>query len=122
MTEAFKHPDELSLAYFEASVVVEHLVELKGDEGLRTLLKAYADGATTPTRSPRRSARASTTWTQSYKAFVEQHYGKLRDAMEQAGAQRCDPGDLAGLRARATAAPGNFVSQVSYGQALFKRQ
>ena len=45
LPDAFKHPETLSLAYFEASLVVEHLVALNGDAGLRTLLEAYADGA-----------------------------------------------------------------------------
>ena len=46
LPDAFKRPESLALAYFEASLVVEHLVELNGDAGLRTLLLAYADGAT----------------------------------------------------------------------------
>ena len=31
-----------------------------------------------------------------------------------------EPNDLTGLKARAAAAPGNFVSQLAYGQALYK--
>ncbi len=46
LPDAFKHPESLGLAYFEASLLVEHLVAISGDQGLRTLLAAYADGAT----------------------------------------------------------------------------
>jgi tetratricopeptide (TPR) repeat protein len=119
MTQAFKHPTNLSLAYFEASVVVEHLVELKGDEGLRTLLKAYADGASDTDAFAKAFGKNLDDVDTSYKAFVEAHYGKLRDAMKKP-AREVNPDDVAGLGVRASAAPGSFESQLMYGQALFK--
>jgi cellulose synthase operon protein C len=119
MTEAFKHPRDLSLAYFEASVVVEHLVELKGDEGLRTLLKAYADGATDADAFTKAFGKSLDEVDASYKTFVDAHYGKLRDAMARPP-REVEPDDLAGLRSRAAEAPGNFVSQYEYGEALYK--
>lgn len=119
MTQAFKHPTNLSLAYFEASVVVEHLVELKGDEGLRTLLKAYADGASDTDAFTKAFGKNLDDVDASYKAFVESHYGKLRAAMGKPP-REVRPDDVAGLGVRAAAAPGNFESQLAYGQALFK--
>ncbi|MFI5178372.1 MAG: tetratricopeptide repeat protein [Vicinamibacterales bacterium] len=119
MTEAFKHPHNLSLAYFEASLVVEHLVELKGDEGLRTLLKAYGEGANDADAFTKAFGKSLDEVDTSYKAFIEARYGKLRDAMKEP-AREVEPDDIAGLKARASAAPGNFISQVSLGQALFK--
>lgn len=119
MTQAFKHPSNLSLAYFEASVIVEHLVELKGDEGLRTLLKAYADGASDADAFTKAFGKSLDDVDVSYKAFVEAHYGKLRAAMAKPP-REVRPDDVPGLGARAAAAPGNFVSQLYYGQALFK--
>ncbi len=74
-------PSNLSLAYFEASLVVEHLVELKGDEGLRTLLKAYADGATDAEAFTTAFGKSLDEVDASYNAFVEKNYGALRDAM-----------------------------------------
>jgi predicted Zn-dependent protease len=119
MTEAFKHPHNLALAYFEASLVVEHLVELKGDEGLRTLLKAYGDGANDADAFTKAFGKSLDEVDTSYKAFIDERYGKLRDAMKDP-AREVEPDDVAGLKARASAAPGNFISQVSLGQALFK--
>ena len=40
LPNAFKNPENYTLAYFE-NLVVEHLVKLHGDAGLRTLLLAY---------------------------------------------------------------------------------
>ncbi len=117
MTEAFKHPHNLALAYFEASVIVEHLVELKGDEGLRTLLRAYADGATDEQAFTKAFGKSLDEIDTSYKGFLDTHYGKLRDAMANPP-REVAPDDVTGLKARATAAPGNFESQLAYGQAL----
>jgi tetratricopeptide (TPR) repeat protein len=119
ITEAFKHPENYSMAYFEASLIVEHLVALNGDEGLRTLLKAYAAGDNDDQAFTKAFGKSLDDVDKSFNAFVEQQYGPLRDAMKQP-ATRVDGADLAGLKARAAAAPGNFPSQVSYGQALFR--
>jgi tetratricopeptide (TPR) repeat protein len=119
ITEAFKHPENYSMAYFEASLIVEHLVALNGDEGLRTLLKAYAAGDNDDQAFTKAFGKNLDDVDRSFNAFVEQQYGPLRDAMKQPAA-KVDGQDLAGLKARAAAAPRNFLSQVSYGQALFR--
>jgi tetratricopeptide (TPR) repeat protein len=119
LPEAFKNPENYSLAYFEASLVVEHLTNLNGDAGLRTLLKAYADGATESEAFVKAFGKDLDTVETSYKAFIEQKYGALREAMK-APPQDVDPRDIEGLRTRAASAPGNFVSQLTLGQALFR--
>ncbi len=43
-----KHPGQVSLAYYQASLVVEHLEARHGIAGLRDLLMAYATGLSTP--------------------------------------------------------------------------
>jgi Flp pilus assembly protein TadD len=118
LPDAFKHPESLSLAYFEASLVVEHLVELHGDAGLRTLLLAYADGATDADAFSKAFGKSIDQVEASFAAFVKQHYEKLSAAMGDPPSQ-VDSRDLAGLKARAAAAPGNFASQWTYGRALF---
>jgi tetratricopeptide (TPR) repeat protein len=119
LPEAFKHPEHLALAYFEASLVVEDLVDLKGFEGLRALLKAYATGATDQQAFESAFGMTVDQVDASFKAFVDQHYGALRDAMKNPPSEMA-PDNLAGLRARAAAAPGNFISQISLGQALMQ--
>jgi hypothetical protein len=116
---AFKRPESLALAYFEASLVVEHLVALNGDPGLRTLLLAYADGATDADAFAKAFGKSVDEVEASFKAFIDQRYGALSRAMAAPPSQ-VRPDDLAGLRARAAAAPGNYVSQLQLGQALFK--
>ena len=109
---------ELALAYFEASLVVEHLVALNGEAGLRTLLLAYADGAKDAEAFAKAFGRSVDDVDASFKAFIDQRYGALsaRDGRSAApGATgRHRP---ACARARREA-PGNFLSQLALGQAL----
>jgi tetratricopeptide (TPR) repeat protein len=119
LPEAFKHPESLSLAYFEASLVVEHLVDANGEAGLRTLLKAYANGATDSDAFVQAFGQNIDQVEASFKAFVDQRYGALSRAMRPPTPQVAAD-DVRGLRARAEASPGNFISQLSLGQALIK--
>jgi tetratricopeptide (TPR) repeat protein len=116
---AFKVPESLALAYFEASLVVEHLVELNGDAGLRTLILAYADGLRDAEAFARAFGRSVEAVEASFKAFVDARYGALAKAMA-APPSEPPPDDLPALRARAAAAPGNFASQMALGVALVK--
>jgi tetratricopeptide (TPR) repeat protein len=119
LPEAFKRPETLSLGYFEASLVVEHLVQQNGDEGLRRLLRAYADGATDDEAFAKAFGRTLDDAEASFKQFVEQRYGALSRAMAQP-ASNVAPDDLPALQARAEAEPGNFRSQLAYGEALVR--
>jgi tetratricopeptide (TPR) repeat protein len=119
LPEAFKNPAHLAMAYFEASLVVEHLVDLKGFEGLRALLKAYAGGASDTQAFQSAFGMSLDQVDASFKTFVAAHYGALSAAMKNPPGD-VDPANLDGLRARAAAAPGNFISQITYGQALVK--
>lgn len=119
LPDAFKRPESLALAYFEASLLVEHLVELHGDAGLRALLLAYADGATDEQAFAKAFQGSVDAVETSFKAFVDKRYGNLRTAMGDPP-REVEPGDLQGLTARAAAAPNNFLSQLSLGQALIK--
>jgi Flp pilus assembly protein TadD len=119
LPEAFKNPENFALAYFEASLVVEHLVELNGDAGLRTLLQAYAGRASDADAFAKAFGRNLDQVEASYKAFVERKYAALRDALADPPSD-VKPDDVAGLKSRAEAAPGNYVSQWTAGQALVK--
>ena len=119
LPDAFKRPERLALAYFEASLLVEHLVEINGEAGLRTLLAAYAGGAKDAEAFAKAFGRSVDAVEASFKTFVDQRYGALSKAMGDPPS-RVAADDLQALRARAAQAPGNFVSQLALGAALVK--
>jgi Flp pilus assembly protein TadD len=119
LPQAFKRPESLALAYFEASLLAEHLVAENGVEGLRTLLRAYADGADDTTAFTRAFGQTVDQADASFRAFVEARYGTLAKAMK-APSPRLNPEDVADLRARAAAQPDNFSVQLTLGQALVR--
>ena len=47
LNAGFSNPETISLAYYQASLVVQHIVESRGEEPLRALLRAYGDGLDT---------------------------------------------------------------------------
>jgi tetratricopeptide (TPR) repeat protein len=119
LPDAFKHPESLALAYFEASLLVEHLVAINGDEGLRTLLAAYADGADDSAAFARAFGRSTDAIEASFKAFVDKEYGPMSKTLGQP-TPKVAPDDLPGLRQRASQAPDNFWNQLSLGTALLR--
>jgi cellulose synthase operon protein C len=119
MATAFKHPETLSLAYFEASLVVEHLANLYGDSGLRALLLAYAQRATDAEAFQKAYGKSLDELQASFEAFAKERYGALSEALADPASQ-VQPQDINGLKTRAEAAPGNFYSQWAYGRALFE--
>ncbi|MEO8484201.1 MAG: hypothetical protein ABI634_18460 [Acidobacteriota bacterium] len=119
LPQAFKRPESLSLAYFEASLVVEDLVAQNGEAGLRTLLRAYADGATDADAFVKAFGRNIDEVEASFKTFVDKRYGALAEAM-RVPKPEVAADDVPGLRARAQASPGNYVSQMALAVALLK--
>lgn len=126
LPNAFERPQDLSMAYFEASLLTEHLVSLNGDAGLRALLSAYAAGAKDAEAFAKAFGKTVDEVHASFAAFVEAQYGELARAMADApgaaGAGRgAQPRSIEDLTALAAKQPGSFLVQWSLGSALYER-
>ncbi|NQW02758.1 MAG: hypothetical protein HQ485_01885, partial [Acidobacteria bacterium] len=122
LANAFQRPHDLALAYFEASLLTEHLVSMNGDEGLRALLAAYAGGAKDVDAFAQAFGKTVDEVETSFAVFVDQEYGALARAMadtrpaeERTGAQ-----SLESLQALVAKTPGNYVAQWGLGRALYQ--
>ncbi len=121
LPNAFQRPRDLSLAYFEASLLTEHLVSLNGDAGLRALLTAYAGGAKDPEAFAKAFGKTVDEVDASFNAFVEAQYGALARAMAQPKAVPQTAGvTIETLAVLAKDHPESFSVQLAYGQALHK--
>ena len=78
LNAAFQNPKTISLAYYQASLLVEHLVTAYGDAGLRKLVRIYAQGLDTDAAL---KAALNTDFDQLQAGFdegIERQFGAMR--------------------------------------------
>jgi tetratricopeptide (TPR) repeat protein len=121
LNAAFTNPRTISIAYFEAALLVEHLVGVYGDDGLAKLVRAYAAGIDTDA---------------ALKSALDTDFDKLQASFDQANdrmfaaiipALKTGPKDeelktmpLTALRAYADGNPQSFEAQLALGQAFLQ--
>ena len=121
LNSAFTNPKTISLAYFEASLVVEHIVNAYGDAGLRKLVRAYAQGIDTDTAL---KAALNTDFDQMQAGFdqtIERMFGTMRRAMAvPEGVEDLLKLPLPAVKAIAETSPRSFPVQMALGNAARK--
>ena len=119
LNAGFSRPDTISMAYFQASVLVEHIIARYGEPALQQLVRAYADGVETEAALGRIGLDFETLQ-ETFDAAVESEFGELQRALRpldrQAGIGAAD--DLDALKQLAAEHPGNYGVQYSVGAAL----
>ena len=114
----FSRPDTISMSYFQASVLVEHIVEKYGESTIHQLLRAYGDGLDTEAALERVGLDFDTLQA-SFDVAVEARFGELRRAMQGPDEQFAESGDrLARLRELVDEYPDSFPVQMALGHAL----
>lgn len=100
----FMRPDTIGLAYYEASLLVEHIERHDGIDAIRRLLKAYGEGLATEAAVERTLGMTMAALDTRFFADLRARYGPLMRALAPSG-----PDTLAGLLASGDAflADGN---------------
>jgi len=121
LNSAFQNPKTISLAYFQASLLVEHLVTVYGDAGLRKLVRAFADGIGTDAAL---KSALNTDLDQLQVGFdqtVEQMFGTLRRALAMPdGVEEMLRMPTPAIRTLAEANAKSYPVQMALGRALRK--
>jgi tetratricopeptide (TPR) repeat protein len=121
LNSAFTNPKTISLAYYQASLLVEHIVNAYGDAALRKLVRAYANGVDTDGAL---KAALSTDFDQMQAGFdqtIERMFGAMRRAMAvPEGVEELLKMPAPMLKAIADANPRSFPVQMALGSALRK--
>jgi tetratricopeptide (TPR) repeat protein len=121
LNSAFTNPKTISLAYFQASLLVEHIVNAYGDAGLRKLVRAYAQGIDTDAAL---KAGLNTDLDQMQAGFdqtIERMFGTMRRAMAVPdGVEDLLKMPAPALTTIAKANPRSFPVQMALGTALRK--
>jgi len=116
----FSRPETISMAYFQASVLVEHIIDYYGESVIYQLLQAYGDGLDTEDALARVDLDFEILQA-SFDRAVEDRFGALRRAMEGPEEQvsaREPEARLEQLRALNDEYGGSFPVQLSLGHAL----
>jgi tetratricopeptide (TPR) repeat protein len=121
LNSAFQNPKTISLAYFQASLLVEHIVTAFGDAGLRKLIRSYAQGIDTDVAL---KSALNTDFDQLQVGFdqsVERAFGSMRQALAMPeGVEELLRMPTPAIRTLAEANPRSYPIQMALGRALRK--
>jgi tetratricopeptide (TPR) repeat protein len=104
LNAGFTRPDSVTLAYFEAFQVIELIVDRSGDEGVRTLLRAYAEGLDTDAALKRATGLGLSELQTAFDGRLRQKYAALGHALQVPKGveipENASPAELQNLAAR----------------------
>jgi tetratricopeptide (TPR) repeat protein len=128
LNSGFTKPDTIALAYYEASLLVDHIVKTYGDVKLQSLVRSYAEGLEGNDAIEKKIGVTLPELQGSFDKALDSKFGTMRTALRAipgatgsgASAANARPArpDLTELRATAAAHPGNYSAQLALGQAL----
>ncbi len=117
LNSGFSNPEQISYSYYQASLVVEHIVDVYGQPRLRALVAAYADGSDTETAIRKSLGVDIDALQKSFDAFLETRFADMRRALAvPEGLKPEMPAEQ--IKAIASANPGSFAAQMALGEAL----
>ena len=130
LNSGFTRPDTIALAYFEASLLVDHIVRTHGEAKLQALVRSYGDGLEGNTAIEKMIGVTLPALQGSFDKALDARFGALRAALRAIpgttgapaavgeGGGRPATLDVAALRLAASAHPGSYAAQLAYGQVL----
>lgn len=127
LNAGFTDPEKISLAYYEASLVVEHIITTHGEAGLRRLLVAYGKGLEGEAAIKEGLGVDFDALQAGFDKMLAMKYGAMVKALVVPKEMMIDPRARAAgaapkidIEAIATANPASFPVQVALGEFLWK--
>jgi tetratricopeptide (TPR) repeat protein len=116
--EGFSDPELIGLTYYQASHIVEHLMETYGEPSFWALLRAYGRGLETDAAFKEIYGITVAELQTAFDARMDKQYGALRAALKRPPVKGTP--SLEELKAMASANPGSFPVQMQLGVELRK--
>jgi tetratricopeptide (TPR) repeat protein len=120
LNEGFQDPKMISLAYYEASLVVEHMVNKYGEPKLHELLRSYGEGLETEEAIKDALGVSLAQLQASFDADLEKQYAGIRAALKTPEIK--GKPSVEELQKLAAADPGSFAIQMRLAEALRERK
>ena len=118
LNTAFTNPDTIALAYYHASLLVDHIVATWGDAGLQRLLRAYGEGLETDVAVARALGTTTGDLDAAFRSSISERFAPLRAALEWPEEAAAATGDVDELSALAEAYPDRYSILMLLGAAL----
>ena len=123
LNAGFTRPETIALAYFQASLLVDHIVTTYGQDALRRLLVAYGEGLEGEAALAKGLGASTEKLQASFDTAIGKRFAPLLSALRSPSsdgpsAPRAGEKSLADLKAAATADPDSFTAQLALGRAL----
>jgi tetratricopeptide (TPR) repeat protein len=116
LNEGFSDPKQISLSYYQASLVVDHIVDTYGEPKLRAFIRAYGEGLETEVAVKESLGVSLDELQTGFDARLEKQYASLRKSL-QAPKLTAKP-TLDDLKKMAEANPESFAVQMQLAVAL----
>jgi cellulose synthase operon protein C len=119
LNSGFTDPRMISLAYYQASLLVEHLVNTHGEAALRRLLRAYGQGLENEAAITDAFGITFEQLQASFNEDLDRTFGRLRRALKQPDLP-AQGATTEQLKALVDANPESYALHVMLGQALHR--
>jgi tetratricopeptide (TPR) repeat protein len=117
LNSGFSSSQTINFAYYQASLVVEHIHDTYGQRKLRALIAAYADGSDTETAIKNALGVDIDELQKGFDASLDTRYAKLRRALKAPDELKQElTADQ--LKTLASSHPDSFPVQMALGEAL----
>jgi tetratricopeptide (TPR) repeat protein len=119
LNAGFTSGETIALAYYEASLLVEHIVAAHGEPALRTLIRSYADGTENEQAITRTLGVSIDALQASFDKMLDARFSSVRAALrDQITGNVSENTDIVALRAMAASKPNSYQAQLLLGSAL----
>jgi tetratricopeptide (TPR) repeat protein len=118
LNAAFQDPRRIGIAYYEASLVVDHLVTTFGQAGLNRLLRAYGLGLDTDAAVKQALDTDLDQLQVGFDQTIDNRFGPIRRAIAMPKDVQLKNASAAKLQEYAVQHPDSFPVQMALGEAL----
>ena len=123
LNAGFTKPETIGLAYYQASLLVDHIASTHGTAALRKLITTYADGVDNDSALTKGLGVSLDQLQESFDKALQARFAKLLSALRESrpgGAPAAERGEagIEALKAAAAADPGSYAAQLALGRAL----
>src|SRR6185436_14825915 len=122
LNAGFTRPETIALAYYQASLLVDHIVTTYGKDALRRLLVAYGEGLEGEAALTKGLGASTEKLQASFDTAIQARFSGLLAALRAAasgdGSGPKPSENIAELKAAAAGDPTSFTAQLALGRAL----